>query len=347
MPRSRSRAWGSWGERTSLRGLCRRLLEQRDLEPLVADAASDPAACRDAILPLALRGLELASAARAGDALADRLTALGRIAVEAQPLAGDALAEKLLAIEGLQFGRIFGHKGHWPSEPVLEEARDVGRRVKALLDALRAEAAESLHGRLVRALQEVLVLYARRKAEAGLLDFLDLLLLARNALREREAVRRQLRARWPYLIIDEFQDTDPLQVEIAFLLAGQRPGDLVVVGDAKQSIYRFRRAEATLFAEVARKARERPGFAVLPLVQNFRSRPAILRFVNRVFGELIRASPESGQPAYEAIAPRPGLPEEPSVLALAFDAPFAEGETLLQAEAAALAASWPRWPGAS
>ena len=60
----------AWGERTSLRGLARRLLEQRDLAPLVAAAASDPARCRDEIAPLALRGLELAREAAAGDALA-------------------------------------------------------------------------------------------------------------------------------------------------------------------------------------------------------------------------------------------------------------------------------------
>jgi len=328
---------GPWGERTSLRGLCRRLLEQRDLRPLVAQAESDPGACRDAIAAQALRGLELAAAARVGDALADRLTALGRISLEAQSLEGDALREKLLAIQGLQLGRVFGHKGHWPSEASLEEARGVGRAVVQALAAFHARAAESLHGRLVTALQEALALYARRKAEAGVLDFLDLLVKTRDALRDQEPVRRALRRRLRHLIIDEFQDTDPLQVEVALLLAGDRPGDLVVVGDAKQSIYRFRRAEAALFAEVAARVAARPGFVVLKLTQNFRSRPAILRFVNRVFEELILASAESGQPGYEPIAPVPGLPDEPSVLALRFAAPFAEGESLLHAEANALA----------
>ncbi|HET7291366.1 MAG TPA: UvrD-helicase domain-containing protein [Vicinamibacteria bacterium] len=327
----------TWGERTSLRGLARRVLEQRDLAPLVAETAADPRSCLDAIAPLALRGLELAQQARAGDALRERLLALGRIAVDAQPLEGDPLRERLLAVEDLQLGRIFGHRGRWPSEEALEEGRGVARAVKAALEAFKVQAAEGLHGRLVGALQEVLALYARKKAERGVLDFLDLLAAARAALVERESVRRHFRERFKHLIIDEFQDTDPIQVEIAFLLAGDRPGDLVVVGDAKQSIYRFRRAEAALFGEVARRARASPGFAVLTLSQNFRSRPAILRFVNRAFGELMQESVELGQPAYEPIAPPPGLREGPAVLALAFDAPYAEGEELLLAEAAALA----------
>jgi len=328
---------GPWGERTSLRGLLRRLVDQRDLEPLVAAADSDPEACRSAIAPLAVRGLELAARARAGDALADRLTALGGIALEAQGLEAAALGEKLLAIEALKLNRVLGHKAHWPDEAALDGARGVAREVTRALLEFRARSAESLHGRLVRALQAALALYTRKKAEAGVVDFLDLLLKTRAALSDSPAVRAHLRRRFRHLIIDEFQDTDPLQVEIAFLLAGDRPGDLVVVGDAKQSIYRFRRAEAALFGDVVRRAQDRPGFAVRHLTQNFRSRPAILAFVNRVFGDLIRPSDETGQPAYEPIAPRPGLPEGPAVLALAFEAPFAEGESLLEAEAVALA----------
>jgi ATP-dependent exoDNAse (exonuclease V) beta subunit len=77
---------------------------------------------------------------------------------------------------------------------------------------------------------------------------------------------------------------------------------------------------------------------VLHLTQNFRSRPAILRFVNRVFAELIQESDEADQPAYQAIAPPPGLPEEPAVVALRFPAGAnAAGADLLAAEAAGLA----------
>ena len=100
----------------------------------------------------------------------------------------------------------------------------------------------------------------------------------------------------------------------------------MVVGDAKQSIYRFRRAEVALFREGrGRGPRRGRACAVLSLTQNFRSRPAILRFVNRVFAELIQASDEAGQPAYEPIAPPPGLGEEPSVVALRFGEAYLSG----------------------
>ena len=180
-------------------------------------------------------------------------------------------------------------------------------------------------------------IYERKKAERGVLDFLDLLVKARDALRDRESVRRYFRERFRTLIIDEFQDTDPLQVQVADLLAGEEPGRLVVVGDAKQSIYRFRRAEVALFRRASAEAEARPGWAVLHLTQNFRSRPSILRFVNRVFGGLIQASDESGQPAYEPIAAPPGLREEPSVVALRFGEAYLGGEDLLAHEARALA----------
>jgi ATP-dependent helicase/nuclease subunit A len=142
------------------------------------------------------------------------------------------------------------------------------------------------------------------------------------------------------VIIDEFQDTDPLQVEIASLLTADEPGRLVVVGDAKQSIYRFRRAEVALLRRLAARASDTPGHAVLHLTQNFRSRPSILRFVNRVFGTLIQASEESDQPPYEPIDPPADIGDVPSVVQLRFDAPdFAEGRSeLLVAEAGALSA---------
>ena len=191
----------------------------------------------------------------------------------------------------------------------------------------------------MEALQGVLDRYEQKKAAEGALDFVDLLVKARDALRESESVRRHVRERFRHLIIDEFQDTDPLQVQIAQLIAGDDPGRLVVVGDAKQSIYRFRRADVALFRRLTEAAQGRPGHAVLHLTQNFRSRPAILRFVNRAFSELIEGSVEADQPAYEAILPMPGLAEGPAVVALSFPVEeYAERAELLHAEAAAEAA---------
>jgi ATP-dependent exoDNAse (exonuclease V) beta subunit len=327
---------GGWGERSSLRGLARVLLEQRDLAPLAAEETFDAEAAREKLLTRAARGRELAAAAQAGDALAEKLVAFAAHAEAAQFLQGPALVEHLLSLPSVP--KSFGHRPRWPSLEALEEARAIGAWAKESVEGWRAALGADLHGRLVRALTGVTTRYERLKTERGVLDFLDLLVKTRDALRDRPAVREYFQRRFRFLIIDEFQDTDPLQVEIARLLAGGRPGALVVVGDAKQSIYRFRRAEVRLFRDLAEKARAAPGGAVLHLRQNFRSRPSILRFVNRVFSELIQASDEADQPAYEPIDPPPGLPEEPSVVALRFPAaPASGGDDLLQAEAGALA----------
>jgi ATP-dependent helicase/nuclease subunit A len=323
-----------FGDKGSLRGLARALLEQRDLEPLVNALVVDPRVWRDELLAKAARARELVVGVREGDQLRLRLLEFIGVAEEARSLEDDALADHLFRLKGILK---CGHKPHWPSPEAFEEARAIAEWTRTGPEAWSATRGAWLHGRLVTALRGVVDIYDRRKREQGLLDFVDLLLVTRNALRDRESVRRYFRKRFRFLIIDEFQDTDRLQVEIARLLAGDQPGGLVVVGDAKQSIYRFRRAEASLFRRQSEEAAREPGRAVLQLTQSFRARPAILRFVNRVFAGLIRSSAEMDQPAYEAIEAPPGLDDGPAVVSLRFAAPFAAYEELLRAEAPAVA----------
>jgi len=327
---------GPFGDRSSLRGLARVLIDQRDLRPLLAQAELDPASWRRELLEKAARAKELTAGVQAGDLLAARLKELVTFAEQSRLLEGSVLARHLASLK--EIPRNWGHKPRWPSAEALEEGRKIAEWTRTGPAAWNAARGAQLHGRLVRALGGVVSLYEKEKRARGLLDFVDLLLLVRNALRDRESVRAHFRRRFRFLIIDEFQDTDRLQVEIAELLAGAVPGGLFVVGDAKQSIYRFRRAEVSLFRRLSEAAARTGGRAVLHLTQSFRSRPAILRFVNRVFAELIQASAEVDQPAYEPIAAPPDLPGDPAVLALRFAAPFASGPDLLQAEARALAA---------
>ncbi len=326
-------AQSSWGERSSLRGLARALVEQRDLEPLVDAARSNPEGWRAELATKAARGLALAEGVPDADSLAGRLRALAAHSDEASRLSGRALRDHLFALPTIS--KSFGLRTRWPSDDVLNEARGIAAWTTEGVAAWRAGDGSSLHGRLVTALRGVAHRFRRKKEERGVLDFLDLLLKVRDALRDHESVRRHVRDRFRFLIVDEFQDTDPLQVEIAALLSAERTGALVVVGDPKQSIYRFRRADVALFRRLAEEAAARGDR--LSLTQNFRSRPAILRFVNRVFGELIQAAVETDQAGYEPIAPPPGLREEPSVIGLRFEAPFAQGPDLLRAEASALA----------
>ena len=326
---------GPYGERGSLRGLARTLVDQRDLEPLVESAAIDVLAWRAELREQAARARRLAALAGDADTLAPKLRGLADFADGLGALEGLPLARKLATLPVI--AKNIGQKGHWPSAEALQEARDVAAWTSAASARWKGALSAALHARVVAALRSVVHRYEAIKRDRGVLDFVDLLVLARNALRDRADLREYFRRRFPVLIIDEFQDTDPLQVEIARLLAGDTPGALVVVGDAKQSIYRFRRAEVAYFRRMAEEARARDGHAVLSLTQNFRSRPAILRFVNRAFATLIQASEAADQPAYEAVQPQAGMDDPPSVIALRFEAPYAEKEDLLRAEAAALA----------
>ena len=147
----------------------------------------------------------------------------------------------------------------------------------------------------------------------GVLEFHDLLVLARDLLRANPAVRVALSSRYRTLLIDEFQDTDPLQLDIAFLLAAAdpaappatdwrdvelAPGKLLIVGDPKQSIYAFRGADISVWDD----ARDRFHGEVVQLAQNFRTVPTIVEWVNGVFGEVIGEGRLSSQPPYRPLA---------------------------------------------
>jgi ATP-dependent helicase/nuclease subunit A len=124
--------------------------------------------------------------------------------------------------------------------------------------------------------------YRARKERAGVLDFQDLLILARDLVRDDEEVRTALRKRYRFILLDELQDTDPVQMELVELICGDelRTGKLFAVGDHKQSIYRFRGAEVELFTRLSNLVANEGRLA---LSLNFRSQPGIIRFVNAFF----------------------------------------------------------------
>ena len=143
--------------------------------------------------------------------------------------------------------------------------------------------------------------YAEQRKDRGEINFQDLLVHTAALLRDDPHARRDLGRRYQRVLVDEFQDTDPLQAEILLLLASDtetgtdwrtvtpRPGALFVVGDPKQSIYRFRRADIALY-EIVRKRFEAFG-DVLLLEANFRSLPAIGALVQGVFDREDRFAP--------------------------------------------------------
>ena len=154
---------------------------------------------------------------------------------------------------------------------------------------------EHRHARALRFLAPAVAFYNSRRRERAKLNFGDQLLLAARLLRENPEVRTYFQAKVRRILVDEFQDTDPVQAEILFYLTGADvrerdwtrlrpvPGALFLVGDPKQSIYRFRRADIDTYNLVKRLI-VAGGGEVLPLVANFRSLEGIGRFVDGVFG---------------------------------------------------------------
>jgi superfamily I DNA/RNA helicase len=120
--------------------------------------------------------------------------------------------------------------------------------------------------------------YEETLRAAGAVDFDDLLILPVRLLEEDEEVRRDLWRRWHYLMIDEYQDTNAVQLDLARLLAGPRR-NLCVVGDDDQSIYAFRGADLGNILEFERHF---PGARVIKLEQNYRSTRRILAAANAV-----------------------------------------------------------------
>ena len=159
---------------------------------------------------------------------------------------------------------------------------------------------------------------------SGWIAFDGLLARAKNLLRDHPYVRARIKQTYRAILVDEFQDTDPVQYEIILYL-GERagchqtswqdvdldPGKLFIVGDPKQSIYAFRRADIEAFERVVEKIRAGGG-AVYSLVTNFRSDGAVLDVVNNVFDRLFRPA-EHIQPANERLAARPQRKPEVSI----------------------------------
>jgi ATP-dependent exoDNAse (exonuclease V) beta subunit len=213
------------------------------------------------------------------------------------------------------------------------EARD--RLTAALLDfQIRADAdlAAALHAELLTCVDR----YQALKAREGALDFLDLLLLARDLVKNNVDVRRHFQKRFTRIFVDEFQDTDPLQAELLLLLAAddaeetrwQRvtptPGKLFIVGDPKQSIYRFRRADVHVYQQVCQQLVD-GGATFVELRKSFRGVPNIQRVVNAAFEPVMTGDHEARQASYVPLeAHRSDHSAQPSVVVLPVPEPYGQ-----------------------
>ena len=142
---------------------------------------------------------------------------------------------------------------------------------------------------LICVFQDVLIVFENRKSESGVLDFEDILLKTKSLIKN-ELVRKSLSEKFDYLLVDEYQDTNEIQYEIFLPLVDDlKRGNLFIVGDEKQSIYRFRDAELQVFSKTKTDIQQIHGSdSLLSLPDSFRMAPSICFFVNSLFKNLFR-----------------------------------------------------------
>jgi ATP-dependent helicase/nuclease subunit A len=230
-------------------------------------------------------------------------------------------------------------KTDFDSDVAFAETKKLIKELKPQLAELTEAANHNLLVALVAWLHGFVTHFQQVKHQSALLDFDDLLMKTRDLLLDHPVVAAQLRERFKFVLVDEFQDTDPVQAELVLLLANDRPGKLFVVGDPKQSIYSFRGADIEMYAKTRRSVEA--GGQALTFRQNFRSKSTILDWVNAVFSKIIVKSRDGDyQPDYIALAPDTKRKTDTAAVTLLRPRQWSEDKSLdevRQAEAAVIA----------
>ena len=320
---------------------------------------------RDADIDHLLDGMGTLCAATEGpasprDPLARAIETIRRTWAEIRPLRERAMPDydgweaALCALAGEERDLRAGRRSSGQFSRRISNAEVIAAR-DALVDKLvefRNAADADLAAQVHEALDGAIVRYGERKVRAGAVDFLDLLIRARDLVRDDAEVRRDFQRRFRYLLVDEFQDTDPLQAELLMRLASAddgdragsflelrvRPGALFIVGDPKQSIYRFRRADVGVYRAIC-EALERQGARRVRLRTSFRSVPAIQRAVNAAFSVHMTGNRATLQADYVELQPvRGDSAGQPAVVALPVPRPLSNSGNVTQG---AIAASLP------
>ncbi len=179
-----------------------------------------------------------------------------------------------------------GRSAAWTRKESMDEVTAAVKHVRKLVEkfeeppydpSIEASAAQ-LTLDLIIVFSETAAAYRAAKRARTALDFGDLLTLTAEMLHKNPELCARIAAGIDHLLIDEFQDTNSMQLALAEALAGADGAQLFVVGDAKQSVYRFRGAEVEVFAQARERAQKR-----LPLDENFRSIQSLIAFINTFF----------------------------------------------------------------
>ena len=273
---------GSFGAGTTIKGLVRELLELSSQLPggmddvRVARGQADTSALADAYR--AALGASKAATEKAQMALD---------AIDAFEASGKTMADAARLMMSCTMPRA---SKAFPKEQVELLKAEAADAFISIVLACGGPALDALVG-LARSVE---VEYRALKAAQSALDNNDLLRMAYEALRDYPAIRAAYEGRFKMVMIDEFQDTDQMQVDLIRYLTGAGERALCTVGDAQQSIYRFRGAEVEVFRRQERKVGSTvasetvatpdvPTGELVKLVRNFRSHDEVLRYVARVF----------------------------------------------------------------
>ncbi|MCC3358615.1 UvrD-helicase domain-containing protein [Bacillus sp. REN16] len=201
----------------------------------------------------------------------------------------------------------------WSSK---EDAKEYHARItdffESYIQPLLLRWSEYCHPFVIEMFRGAQAEYERLKQERALMNFQDLLMSSAALLKRNAEVRSYFQGKYKRLLVDEFQDTDPIQAEIMFYLTGQdvteqnwtkckpRPGSLFVVGDPKQAIYRFRRADIDIY-NLVKELIEVHGGEVLQLIMNFRTVDSVTGLLNKVFKEQLPEGETVHQASYRPL----------------------------------------------
>jgi ATP-dependent exoDNAse (exonuclease V) beta subunit len=350
----------------ALRSLAAAFEDNWDLvEERAPDHCPGPPLVRQLLEPVLSAGREVcAEPCRAPtDKLADRLAEIGEYLDQLS-----AISDELELVEALAPGarpqRPSFAVGNLGGNKAWDDILNLKQRVRDLeagLGSIRGELAQASARKVATVLRLFTLEAAAERRASGELQFHDLLVLARALLR-RPDVRGRAHERYQRLLLDEFQDTDPIQIELAVRIAAAdpqseragtapwdevevAPGHLFVVGDPKQSIYRFRRADISTFLGAARR------FGAVgrrvELTANFRTVGPIIAWVNSTFGALMSEVatvdlPAPSQPDYIPLVPTRTAAERGPAVSVLGREPHPAGtgaDELRAAEAAEVAAT--------
>jgi ATP-dependent exoDNAse (exonuclease V) beta subunit len=327
------RVENAFGPVASLEATMARMIDTRDI---AVEQCAVPDPQLDQARAAAERLSQMVRSMRGGElghrALRMMVRALGRLHTVDEPAEAFRIVQDALGGRELQKGRDFNDD---PTGWTIYKAiRPQGAAKGSLADQLKGPH-RWLATRLVRLFPVVRAMYDRVKAEHEVVDYLDLLIRLRDLLRDNLPARRFYQGLFEHIFVDEFQDTDPLQCEIVFYLCedptavdscaihpgGTRgwdavrlvPGKLTIVGDPKQSIYRFRRADIAMYGLATERLID-GGALEQRLETNFRSRPELIGFFNQQLGKVLGKNegpafdPRTGRANYEDLSPSATIP---------------------------------------